>query len=68
MLQNQGEKKLDTKEIFAKPTRNENFKRIYNLINGAKLWYQMMRPSWSHGQATHTQRHQFPESQVNQVW
>jgi hypothetical protein len=28
----------------------------------------MMRTSWSHDHATHTQRHQFPESQVNQVW
>jgi hypothetical protein len=30
--------------------------------------YILMRTSWSHGHATHTQRHQFPESQVNQVW
>jgi hypothetical protein len=25
----------------------------YNLINGAKFWYQMMWTSWSRGQATH---------------
>jgi hypothetical protein len=40
----------------------------YNLINGAKLWYQMMCTLWSHGHASHTQRHHFLESQVNQVW
>jgi hypothetical protein len=51
--------------------RNQQETKIfegYNLINGAKLWYEMMRTSWSRGHATHTQRHQFPKSQVNQVW
>jgi hypothetical protein len=27
-----------------------------------------MQTSWSHGQATLMQRHQFLESQVNQIW
>jgi hypothetical protein len=36
---------------FYETTRNKNFKRIYNLINGAKLWYQNdANPviTWSH--------------------
>ena len=62
-------KKLDTKE-FLRKQQEMKILEGYNLINGAKIWYQMMRmrTSWSHGHATHTQRHQFPESQVNQVW
>jgi len=60
-------KKVDTKEFL----RNQQETKIsegYNLINGAKLRYQMMETSWSRGHATHTQRHKFPKSQVNQVW
>jgi len=60
-------KKLDTKE-FLRKQQEMKISEGYNLINGAKLWYQMMQTSLSHGHATHTQRHQFPESQVNQVW
>jgi hypothetical protein len=47
---------LDTKEFL----RNQQETKIsegYNLINGAKLWYQMMQTSWSRGHSTHTQRH-----------
>jgi len=67
MLQNQGEEEIGHYGIVSETTRTKNSKG-YNLINGAKLWYQMMRTSWSHGHATHTQRHQFSESEVNQVW
>ena len=34
--------------------RNQEETKIsegYNLVNGAKLWYQMMRNSWSRGHA-----------------
>jgi hypothetical protein len=37
----------------------------FELIEWASL---LMWTSWSRGHATHTQRHQFLESQVNQVW
>jgi hypothetical protein len=60
-------KKLDTKEFL----RNQQEMKIlegYNLINEVKLWYQMMWTSWTRGQATNVQRHQFLESQVNHVW
>jgi hypothetical protein len=57
---------MNTNEVSAETTRTEKISEGYNLINGAKLWYQIMRTS--HGHATHTQRHQFPESKVNQVW
>jgi hypothetical protein len=40
----------------------------YNLINEAKLWYQMMWTSGTRGQATQMQDTKFPGSQVNQVW
>jgi hypothetical protein len=65
---NQEKKKLDTKEFFLRKQQEMKISEGYNLINGAKLWYQMMRTSWSRGHATHTQRHQFLESQENQVW
>jgi hypothetical protein len=48
-------KKLDTKKFFAETTRNETFQKGYNLINGVKLWCQIIRTSWSHGHTTHTQ-------------
>jgi hypothetical protein len=41
---------LDTKEFL----RNQQETKIlegYNLINRAKLWYQIMQTSWSHGHA-----------------
>ena len=38
-------KKLDTKE-FLRKQRETKISEGYNLINGAKLWYQMMRTSW----------------------
>jgi hypothetical protein len=70
-------KKLDTKDFLRKQQEPKILEGYY-LINGAKLWYQIMRTSWSHGWY-HTkwceprdhvvmQRHQFLKSQVNQVW
>jgi hypothetical protein len=56
-------KKLDTKE-FLWNQEETKISEWYNLINETKLWYQMMRTSWSHGHANHTQRHQFQESHV----
>jgi hypothetical protein len=40
------------------------------MINGAKLWYQIMRTSWSRGHATHMQRHQIPKkpSKSGLIW
>jgi hypothetical protein len=48
--------KLDTKE-FLWNQQEMKISEGYNLINNrAKLWYQMMRTSWSCGHATHMQR------------
>jgi hypothetical protein len=41
-------KKLDTNE-FLQNQQETKILEEYNLINGAKLWYQMMRTSCSHG-------------------
>jgi hypothetical protein len=60
-------KKLHTKEFFLRNQQETKLSKGYNLINKAKLWYQMMQTSWTRGHATHMQRHQFPKSQVNQV-
>ena len=49
-------KTLDTKEFLQK--QETKILERYNLIKGSKLWYQMMRTSWSSGHATHMQRHQ----------
>jgi hypothetical protein len=42
------------------------------VCNGSVIRYRscvvLMWTLWSHGHTTHTQRHQFSESQVNQVW
>jgi hypothetical protein len=43
-------KKLDTKE-FLWNQEETKISEWYNLINETKLWYQMMRTSWSHGHA-----------------
>jgi hypothetical protein len=53
--------------------RNQQETKIlegYNLINWAKLWYQMMRTSWSCGHATQPicKDTNSRKSQVNQVW
>jgi hypothetical protein len=50
MLQNQEKKKLDTKDFLQKQQESK-ISEGYNLINGVKLWYQMMRTSWSRGHA-----------------
>ena len=57
MLQNQGEEEIEHYRIFLQKQQETKILEVYNLINGAKLWYQMMRTSWSHGHATHKQRH-----------
>jgi len=57
MLQNQGEEEIEHYRIFLQKQQETKILEGYNLINGAKLWYQMMRTSWSHGHTTHTQRH-----------
>jgi len=56
MLQNQGEEEIEHYRIVLQKQQETKILEGYNLINGAKLWYQMMRTSWSHGHATHTQR------------
>jgi len=48
-------KKWDTKE-FLRKQQEMKISEGYNMINGAKLWYQMMRTSWSRGHAVATRK------------
>jgi sarcosine oxidase delta subunit len=64
---------LDTKEyLFLRNQQETKISEGYNLINGAKLWYQMMRTSWSRGHATHTSKTSIPgkpsKSGLIEVW
>jgi hypothetical protein len=59
-------------EISRSDTKQEKKKtkltKGYNLINEAKLWYQMMRTSWSRNQETHNEDDTTPKNSRNHVW
>jgi hypothetical protein len=68
------EPKQDTKKK-QEDKRENNLKQRkqwgYNLMNEAKLWYQLIWTPWSHGHVTYTQERQIleaKESSLIEVW
>jgi hypothetical protein len=57
-----------TSRIDAEQEKKIKLIEGYNLINGVKLWYQMICTSWSCGQATHNEDETTPRKPRNQVW